>query len=239
MKKRDLILIIIISGISGFMLVYQQINTLPPSMLDVAIAQLGSLEMLLFVGVIQIIVMTLIAYGVGSVLAPKTNLKVSFVFERDVFIKVIIMSCVVALLNTGLEWFVFQPYLGELQPYQFSWTFFIASLLYGGIIEEILLRFGVLTLIVWLTQKILRSDHVGTYIFAVVISSLIFALGHLPAASVIFGLSLIIVIRILLLNFVPGLLFGWLYWKYGLCYSMLSHVLVHVFTQIIFLPILF
>jgi len=53
------------------------------------------------------------------------------------------------------------------------------------------------------------------------------------------GLSNVTVARTLLLNFLPGIGFGYLYWKHGIAYAMLGHIATHVINQLILLPLLF
>ena len=77
------------------------------------------------------------------------------------------------------------------------------------------------------------------YVIAIIISSLLFAAGHLPSTSILIGLSLPIVLRAFILNGIVGVLFGYLYWKKGLAYAINAHIFTHVFNQLIFAPLLF
>lgn len=108
-----------------------------------------------------------------------------------------------------------------------AWQGFLASF-YGGIVEEVMNRLFLLTLLAWLFSKLShtaegRPTTVGMWI-AVLVSGLIFGIAHLPAASEM-GIQLtpLYVGRTLLLNGV-GVLFGWLYWKRGLETAMLAHI---------------
>ncbi len=103
----------------------------------------------------------------------------------------------------------------------------LARFLYGGITEEILLRFGVMTLVMWLAVKVLPSTAAAWTSIAV--ASLLFALGHLPAVfAVIAEPSATLYAYILLGNMVGGMIFGWLYWKKGLEAAMIGHAMAHV-----------
>ena len=134
--------------------------------------------------------------------------------------------------------------------FSFSPFYFAAAVLYGGIIEEVLLRLGLMTVILWLFTRPERKHQlteghgaikVGISSYkawaAIGISAFLFALGHLPATAQMIGLSVPIVIRSLLLNGFAGVGFGWLYWKKGLIYAMLGHVMAHVFNQLILMPL--
>ena len=75
------------------------------------------------------------------------------------------------------------------------------------------------------------------YWAAIVVAALLFGAGHLPAASKIWGLEAIVVLRTLLLNGIAGVVFGWLYWKRGLEMAMLSHfsadIVLHVIAPLL------
>ena len=55
-----------------------------------------------------------------------------------------------------------------------------ARFLYGGITEEIYLRFGLMTLIVWISAKVLKGTKPAAYWIGIVLAALIFAVGHFP-----------------------------------------------------------
>ncbi len=117
------------------------------------------------------------------------------------------------------------------------WKAFLACF-YGGISEEILLRLFLMTLIVWIFYKIKKtSDGKPTVIgiwLAIIISAIIFGLGHLPITGTITTVTPLIVVRAVLLNGVAGIVFGWLYWKKGLESAMIAHFSADIVLQVIF-----
>jgi membrane protease YdiL (CAAX protease family) len=106
------------------------------------------------------------------------------------------------------------------------WKRFLASF-YGGIGEEILLRLFLLSMLVWIFGKITRSEaplsRSGLVWTAIVVASIIFGLGHLPATSAITELTTLVVARAIVLNGIAGLVLGWLYWKRGLESAIIAH----------------
>jgi len=105
------------------------------------------------------------------------------------------------------------------------WTRF----LYGGITEEILLRFGLMTLIVWLTSKIYKGTKSFVFWFGILVSSIIFALGHFPVAyQALESPSIGLLTYILIANSIGGIVFGWLYWKKGLESAFIAHIFTHI-----------
>lgn len=82
-----------------------------------------------------------------------------------------------------------------------------------------------------------KKEAVGATVLvaANVVSALLFAMGHLPANDMMFGLTPVIVFRCFLLNGVFGLAFGWLYRRFGLRYAMIAHGGCHVVSKLIWI----
>ncbi|MGH9872818.1 MAG: CPBP family intramembrane glutamic endopeptidase [Pyrinomonadaceae bacterium] len=106
-------------------------------------------------------------------------------------------------------------------------------LLYGGITEELLLRWGLMTLLVWAAWRLLQKGNnkpKPTYfVVAILISSLIFGIGHLPIAFLLVReATAALIFHVIAANSVFGLIAGYLYWKRGLESAMIAHMLAHV-----------
>ena len=117
--------------------------------------------------------------------------------------------------------------------------YLIASVIYGGVIEEVMLRLFWMSLVVFVLWKVLdrKNGRPSTWVLitANIIAALLFAAGHLPATATMLGLSPMIVFRCFLLNGGMGLIFGWLYRKYGLRYSMIAHGGCHIVSKLIWI----
>ncbi|MBL7088129.1 CPBP family glutamic-type intramembrane protease [Acidovorax sp.] len=109
------------------------------------------------------------------------------------------------------------------------------KLLYGGITEELLVRRGMMTLLLWLGWRVLqrgqRQPGKVLVVVAVLLSALLFAFGHLPAAQALAGvLTMPVVAFVLVGNTVFGLVAGWLYARHGLESAIIAHVLAHLLS---------
>ena len=110
---------------------------------------------------------------------------------------------------------------------------FLTRLLYGGITEELLLRWGLMTLLVWGAWRIFQRGR-GTpraiyFVSAIVISSIVFGIGHLPLASALaVDFTLPIVAFIVFANSLFGLIAGYLYWQKGLEAAIIAHMSTHI-----------
>jgi hypothetical protein len=135
-----------------------------------------------------------------------------------------------AVLVLFLDAKIFAPYLPHITHPEAAnpaaWKGLLASF-YGGIDEEIFLRFGIMTLLVLALGKILRTPErrpTGvSFWLANIIAAVLFSLGHLPATALLMPLTKLVVLRALSLNGIPGIVFGVLYWKRGLESAMVSH----------------
>lgn len=238
MKK--VIAVFILGLIAGAVIGMQQVMSLTPEMESQIVAQLGSKHVLIILAMLQTAVLSGIAAFVGNWAAPKVGLNKPLEFNKKSIAAALIIGLLSAIVIALPEKLIFAKAIGMEGEFEFSWLYFAGSILYGGVIEEILLRLGLMTLIIWIASKLSKSESGnGIYIAGIVIAAIIFAAGHLPATAQVFGLSAVTVVRAMLLNFLPGLGFGYLYWKHGLAYAMLAHIATHVITQCILLPILF
>lgn len=104
-----------------------------------------------------------------------------------------------------------------------------ARFLYGGITEEILIRFGVMTFIVWLLFKITKKLTPLVYWTGILASAILFGIGHLPIVYTLVGTPTVTLIWFIILgNTIGGVIFGWLYWKKGLEAAMIAHIFTHI-----------
>jgi membrane protease YdiL (CAAX protease family) len=108
----------------------------------------------------------------------------------------------------------------------------IAGLFYGGITEEVMLRWGMMTFFLWaiwrLFQKGRPQPSAGAAWAAILLAAVLFGIGHLPAATILAPLDAMIVLRTVALNALGGALFGWLYWRRHLEAAMVAHASAHV-----------
>jgi membrane protease YdiL (CAAX protease family) len=106
-------------------------------------------------------------------------------------------------------------------------------LLYGGITEELLLRWGFMTLILWVSWRLFQKGQgkpkPAYFVAAILISSVVFGLGHLPVAKFLFPqLTAALVAYVLVANSLFGLIAGCLYWRKGLESAMIAHMVAHL-----------
>jgi hypothetical protein len=210
---------------------------LPPIPINLLIAIVTSIQSAIY----AVILGTL-----GIVLGKKVGL---FKNERSITTKPLLITLTIALLggigailSDVLFFNQHAAVLAESYTLKPSITFILASVTYGAVVEEIMVRLFLMSFIALLLHKFFgkNTDKPTTTMFVIanIISALIFAAGHLPATLQTMGASPIILFRCFALNGGLGFLFGYLYQKYGLRYSMIAHGSCHLVSKAIWLVFL-
>jgi len=108
-------------------------------------------------------------------------------------------------------------------------------LLYGGITEEILLRWGVMApiaFVLWWGRNAVRGEtetpSPTVMWIAIVASAVAFGVGHLPALASTVELTTALIVRTIVLNAIAGVGLGWLFWRRSLETAMIAHATFHV-----------
>ncbi|MDD6039424.1 MAG: CPBP family glutamic-type intramembrane protease [bacterium] len=233
----------IIGGITVGMYTYEHSA---PDIIEAALEQLGSRQALFATTMIQALIYSLFAWVVGYFIVDRLGLMKSFRFEIPVLKKVCPVIIVLGLIFAS-DYFVMGKLIPEVAAdYEkgISPAYFISSLTYGGVIEEILLRWFFMGLIAWILVMIFarKTDkkEIPDWIFIVanVIAALVFSAGHLPATQMFFGrITGLILFRCFLLNGMFALFFGRWFRKYGIQYAMLGHFGIHLISKVILMSI--
>jgi membrane protease YdiL (CAAX protease family) len=136
-----------------------------------------------------------------------------------------------------LAWLLWKPFLPPafvMRAVQLNRALpFPTRVLYGGITEELLFRWGMLSLLVWLAWRLLQKrkgkPRAFWFVSAIIISSVVFGLGHLPLVRALgVNFTVAIIGYIVVANSLFGFIAGYLYWKRGLEAAIIAHMLAHV-----------
>lgn len=224
------------------------LDTYSDDVIAEATAQLGSTGALVAVSTIQTVLYSAVCGFIGYILADKLGLWKPIKFEKKKLIVTLVISVVGGILFS-LDYWTFGNVIDGVQSALASGMTLsgvIASVLYGGVMEEVMMRLFFMSLIAFIIWKLFfrkcdnKNIPTGVFVAANIFAALAFAAGHLPSTISIFGqLTPLIVIRCFLLNGVFGMLFGWLYRKYGIVYSMTSHAVFHIVSKLIWLLFIF
>ena len=248
---KTLLFFAIVGIIGGFFTGIYVLDSYPPEtqqqlLEELAAGGLGGFPPDIIIGVIT--AMQAAGYGIllgaaGICLGKRIGL---WKDEKKITKKPLIASFIVAVVGGSILILSDMLFFGKhsqiiMDSYSVKPTipYLIASVLYGGVIEEVMLRLFWLSLVAFVLWKVFdrNNERPSTWVLitANIIAGLLFAAGHLPATATMLGLSSMTVFRCFLLNGGMGLMFGWLYRKYGLRYSMIAHGVCHIVSKMIWI----
>ncbi|MBW4552758.1 MAG: CPBP family intramembrane metalloprotease [Aphanocapsa sp. GSE-SYN-MK-11-07L] len=233
---------IVLLAFTSIPLARQQLAALPP---EIA-AELPPLPILILQQGLQIVVLLAIAILIGIACTRPVGLHshlldawVLHTPKLTAFTAELKWSLGLGAATTVIVWIIdygMNPLLPEAlrmakqaEPHGLTT---LTAILYGGITEEILIRWGLMSLLIWGGWKLLRQGITlpsqGIYQGAIAVTAVIFGLGHLPATATIAPLTPWVILRAILLNGIPGIAYGWLFWQYSLEAAMIAHASFHV-----------
>lgn len=137
----------------------------------------------------------------------------------------------------ALDRLVFQPWMGPAGAAlaakgERTLAVTLAGLFYGGITEELMIRWGLMSLLAWAGWKLFRRGRgepgAGGLWMALLLAAVLFGVGHLGVVSAVAPLTAAVVTRTVALNALAGIAFGWLFWRRSLEAAMLAHMAAHV-----------
>lgn len=143
---------------------------------------------------------------------------------------IVVFAVALAILNLGFD-VIFQNWLPEIYQPNFSIPNvkqILSNIFYSGIGQEILLRWGIMTTIIYVLSSRGRDLNQWVYIIGIVFTAILYGFAQYNSIASLTDFSFILVLRILLLNGLDGILFGWLYYKFHFEAAVLSHVLVNL-----------
>ena len=202
-----------------------------------------STPILILASLIQSGILLAIVVYFGIKVSLKTNLKTPFLDNfitnqpqaniKKLFKIGIISGAIVATLILSLE-FLFKIFIPVLDTIESPplWQGLLASF-YGAFTEELIVRYFLMSLLVWMLFKIFKSESSHLVFVAILSTALIFGLLHLPAMSAVVDLTPLIIVRVIILNAVGGIIFGYLFWKHGLEFAVIAHFTTDILLQII------
>ncbi len=217
-------------------------------------------SLLVILSLLQSAILVLVAVAIGCLTAPRVGL-VSLLYEKSAYgaevltrfkkqlTRAVVIGLLFALFAVVFDLIV-MPFAGSaISNIDAGDSSLLGQLglglLYGGITEELLLRWGIMSLLVWLGWKIFNRSA-GKPAPALIwtcniIAAVLFGLGHLPALAAIAPLTTVLVLRTVFLNAIGGVAFGWLFWRHSLEAAMTAHAFTHIgffIIRVIFIFIL-
>jgi Type II CAAX prenyl endopeptidase Rce1-like len=236
------------SGILSFLLLDLSVILDALPMTPEERAGLPNQTVLKILGLIQPTILMTLAVVAGVLLANRVGLHApaaeAAALGKDILSKLKpqiipgVLGGAAAGVGLVLVWVATKPFLsGEFisQAETFNNVLPAAMrFLFGGFTEELLLRWGLMSFLIWAASRLLKrgdDEPKAVYVIATILfSAMLFGVGHLPVASILNGgaLTAPIVIYVITANSLFGIVAGFLYWRRGLESAMLAHISAHV-----------
>lgn len=226
--------------VGGYFTALYSVESMDPTALEQTIAQVGSIEVLILITTLQSLLYAVVLGLIGKIIAEKVGLWREISFEAGPIILTAVASLIGGAIFILADTFVFGrliPVVLDSYASKPTVDYIIASITYGGVVEEVMLRLFLMSLIALIISRLSKAQTPTDthFIIANVIAAILFATGHLPATAMSIGLSPIIVLRCFVMNGGFGLLFGRMYRKYGIQYAMLTHAGLHIVSKLIWI----
>jgi len=240
---KTLLFFMLMGLVGGFCIGLSSMDSYPAEVQQQILDQ-GLNDILLgIVTAIQAVGYGLVFGVVGIILGKKIGL---WKDERAITKKPLLLAVAVSIIGGMVPilsdvWFFgrYENLILESYAAKPTLAYLIGCVTYGAVIEEVMLRLFMMSLIAWMLWKIFAGKtpqpSVAILITANVLSAMLFAAGHLPTTAMLFGITPMILFRCFLLNGGFGLFFGWLYRKYGIRYAMIAHGGCHVVSKLIWM----
>ena len=195
-----------------------------------------SLEFLKMASMVQAAVLLLVAVVVGSATSSVTGFSFNKLGKsersntRQLVTDLATATALASVLLLLYNWVVTTVFpLENTNSYQDSLSL---AVLYGGITEEVLVRWGVMGFIAYLFIRIFKrantSRNGDLIVWANILAAMVFAVGHFPALTLLGGVQPIHFWLVFSFNTLIGVLFGWLFSKHGLWSAMVAHGSAHL-----------
>lgn len=158
---------------------------------------------------------------------------------RDGWVPSLILGLLTSLLVCFLDYYLLLPRLPLLRAASrgilaLRFRYRLLAILYGAFTEEIIMRLGVFSLLVWAMQALASIQGRTPWILWSIntLVSVLFAASHLPATAALVKLTPLLVLRTFLINGTVSLSIGYVYFTYGLEAAIICHLAVDIVLQL-------
>ena len=235
------ILFLAICGlVGGYFTGIYTVQSLSSELLNEALGEVESIEIIYVVTAIQGLLYAVVLGVIGKILAKKIGIWKKIEFSKKAIIDILFVTIIGGIIFIMADHLIFNNFSEAIKnSYAVKPTIecIVAYIVYGGVVEEVMLRLFLMSFLALIIQKITKKEEINEKILIIsnVIAAILFAAGHLPATAIMIGITPMIVFRCFLLNGGFGLVFGRLYRKYGIHCAMIAHIGVHIVSKLIWL----
>lgn len=150
-----------IAVVAGIFVGFYQLDTYSDEVIAEAVTRYGNTNILIAITAIQTVIYALFCGFFGYILADKTGLWKPVRFEKKKLVSTLVVFVLGGILFSLDHW-TFGNVIDGIQAANASGmtvSGVIASVLYGGIIEELMLRLFFMSLIAWIIWKLFFKKY--------------------------------------------------------------------------------
>jgi hypothetical protein len=188
-----------------------------------------SLNTIIILSILQSVIFITIFAAAGAALAPRIGFRANLAglsIKTKVFWTVLkdqfYYGASTGLAGAIIAYLIAPDFIAYLN------VFPLLTRLFGSLTEEVIIRWGIMTIIVWILLRIFRHRSENSQIIlicsGILLSQILFAFGHTPAL-IKFGMTN--PIWSVFTIFIVSLPWGWLFWKHGLESAFIAHASFH------------
>lgn len=209
-------------------------TVIPPDVVAEAGIPYGALRFLVLIQPAALVIAAAIA---GDRLTRTTHLNAPFISgTREVPIRSALTAAIVGAVVVGATLATYNWITSEVASVTLvpgTSLSLVTAVLYGGLTEEVLIRWGLMGVTVWAVMKIRRRSNdqgPSTPIIATAIgvTSITFAALHFPALFALTDPSVTVIVASFTANVLAGIVFGALFAARGLESAMGAHAGAHI-----------
>lgn len=199
---------------------------------------------------IFVFIFLFIAYVIGKSCENKLQLERVKInkqnkYEFKFFIILLLISCVVVpIITTLFDYFLFMDRLPYFMPVEFNIFSMIQTAIYNPIFEGLIFRYALISLLVFTTQKVYdkklgKLDYKNKWAYIPTIFSvcLLFSINLTSIINMYNALTGLLLFRALLTYFIMDVVYAYIYLKYGIKYSIVTHLL-YIIVYVGMIPLL-
>ena len=170
--------------IGGWFTAEMTLSSLDPAMVEDAVRQMGSPESFKAAGTVTGVLYTVICGFFGYILAEKIGLMRPFRFQKAILVRALLIAALCGAVFSLDAW-TFAKWIPQLKDTyasagSFDATVWIASFLYGGVTEEIMMRLFLMSLLALLGWKLLFRREEQVPVKVLIAANIIAAMNTRP-----------------------------------------------------------
>lgn len=235
--------------IASLMYILDYFNYRQSGMLEEAIPTINLIVGAISAG-IMVFVFLFIAYIVGKTCENNLKLERLKIDRTDKkefkkFLIILLVSCVgMPIITTLFDYFLFIDKIPYFMPVEFNIYSVIKTAIYNPIFEGMIFRYALISLLIFAVHKVYKNKignlnykNKWAYLPTILSVCLLFAINLTNIISMYDALTFLLLFRAIITYFIMDVVYAYMYLKYGIKYSIITHLL-YIIVYVGIIPLL-